>query len=743
MFPLRVFIVCLLLAALGQIPARPSAAPAAGRSPSPADLVNERIGTAADGQTYPSTGVPFSMTEWTPQTRAGETKCIAPYYLADTQIQGFRGSHFLSGSCAQDYGSFTLMPLRDGTKLGAEQWGAGFSRQSEVARPYKYTVDLDSGTHAEITGTQRSGMMRFRYPAGQKVGFLGVEANLRLGHGTVRIDPQRQEITGQNPVYRIYAGDGRPAGFSGWVVVQFDQRFEVGGTWSGAKRADGAVEQAADSMPLGAFVSFKLPASGVLRVRIGTSFVSLDEARKNLKAEVADWDFDAVAEKAHQAWNLALGAVEIPGNSPDQVTFYTALYHAMLLPRTFSDVSGTYPKFADAQTTERAEGFTYYCDYSVWDTFRGVHPLFTILQPERDLDMVKSLIAKGEQGEYLPIFPAWNSYTTEMTGDHATAIITDAYVKGIRGFDAAAAYTLMRRNALDQPSFELYKNGRGRRALDSYIRYGYIPLEDKVPYAFHANEQVSRTLDYAYDDFQVSVMAKELGHTEDAIRFAKRSQDWRNVIDPAVGFARGRHSDGSWITPFNPAEKASYVTESTPFVYTFFVLHDVPGLIQLLGGPKAFEAKLDALFARGLYDHGNEPSHHIAYLYDEAGVPWKTQRQVHEIMTKLYRNAANGLAGNDDAGQMSAWYVLSAMGLYPVTPGTPRYEIGTPHFDEMVLHPGAGKPLRIVAKGAEAGAFYVKSVTLNGKKLDRWYLLQQEIVGGGTLVFEMSKEPEL
>jgi predicted alpha-1,2-mannosidase len=718
------------------------AAPVTGPSKSPADLVNERIGTAAEGQTYPSTGVPFAMTQWTPQTQAGETKCVPPYYFADKQINGFRGSHFLSGSCAQDYGSFTLMPLNDGTKLGAAQWGTGFSRQSEVARPYKYTVDLDSNIHAEMTGTQRSGMMSFRFPTGKTVGFVGLENNLRLGHGTVRIDLKRQEITGENPVYRIYAGAGRPAGFSGWVVLQFDHPFEAGGTWSGARRADGMLQQGADATPLGAFVSFKLPKDHVVHVRIGTSFVSLEEARKNLQAEIPDWDFDTVAAKARHAWDAALGAVKIGGNSPDAVTFYTAMYHAMMLPRTFSDVSGSYPRFADGKTIEQAKGFTYYCDYSAWDTFRGVHPLFTLLQPQRDLDMVKSLIAKGEQGGYLPIFPAWNSYTTEMTGDYTTAIITDAYVKGIRGFDAEQAYRLMRKSALEKPDEALYEGGRGRRALDSYLKYGYVPLEDPVPFAFHGNEQVSRTLDYAYADFEVGVMAKALGHAEDAALFAKRSENWRNVIDPAVGFARGRHADGSWATPFDPAAKATYVTESTPFVYTFFVLHDEPGLIQVLGGSKAFEAKLDTLFARGLYDHGNEPSHHIAYLYNDAGVAWKTQSHVHQIMTTLYHDAPDGLAGNDDAGQMSAWYVLSAMGFYPVTPGTTRYEIGTPHFDDLVLHPGNGKPLHIVAKGAESGAFYVKSVTLNGFRLGRRYLEQQEIVGGGELVFEMSKEPQ-
>jgi predicted alpha-1,2-mannosidase len=733
--------------------------PVPAQTTSPADQVNVMIGTAAEGQTFPATGVPFAMTQWTPQTREGETKCIAPYYAADTRIQGFRASHFLSGSCAQDYGSFTLMPLATPARLDAEGRSSAFSRASEVATPYFYSVDLaSSGIRAEITGTQRSGIMRFRFPKGTKTGWIALEDNIRLGRGSVHIDLTAQEITGQNPVYRIYAGNGTPAGFSGYAVVQFDQPFTIGGTWSGTgsgtTRQDASADQSADAAPAGAFVRFNLPPDGVVQVRIGTSFTSIDQARRNLAAEIPNWNFDAAAANAKSAWNDALSKIEIAGpagarsgersneRSNDRTIFYTALYHAMLLPRVFSDVSGTYPRFASGTTVETARDFTYYDDYSIWDTFRAVHPLLTILDPERDRDMVKSLIAKGEQGGFLPIFPAWNSYTNEMTGDYAGAIITDAYVKGIRGFDANAAYRLLRKNATEEPTDPaLYRNGRGRRALDSYVKYGYIPLEDHVPYAFHADEQVSRTLDYAYSDFIAGTLAHSLGHTEDAALFAKRSGNWRNVIDTEGGFARGRHADGSWITPFDPAQKATYVTESTPFVYTFFVLHDIPGLIATLGGPQPFIAKLDELFARNLYDHGNEPSHHIAYLYDDAGAAWKTQQRVHEISTTLYKNTPDGLAGNDDAGQMSAWYVFSALGFYPVTPGTPRYSIGTPRFDDVTVRVGSGKTLHILAPGAESGRFYIHSVRLNGKTLDRTYILHSEIAAGGELSFEMSDKP--
>ncbi len=709
----------------------------------PADLVNEMIGTAADGQTFPATGVPFGMTQWTPQTREGERKCVAPYYFADTKLQGFRGSHFPSGSCAQDYGSFTVMPLTSSARLDAEGRASAFTHSDEQARPYGYSVDLaSSGIHAAITGSARSALMEFRFPATQATGWIDVEDNLRLGEGAIHIDPKRQEITGFNPVYRIYAGDGQSAGFSGYIVVQFDEPFVVGGTWSGMDRQEGALDRVGHGGSLGAYVRFELPTDRVLHVRIGTSFVSVDEARRNLQAEMPDFDFGAAEQRAKTAWNRALDRISVDGDATDRRIFYSALYHAMQLPRIYSDRSGTYPSFAGGQPIRHARGFAYYGDYSVWDTFRAVHPMLTIIDRDRDRDMVRSLIAMGEQGGYLPIFPAWNEYTNEMIGDHAVAIIADAYVKGIRGFDAEAAYQLMRKNATETPTdAALYRDGRGRRELRVYAQLGYIPLEDHVPFAFHKDEQVSRTLEYAFDDFEVSQMARSLGHTADAALFARRAQNWRKVIDPQTGFARGRHADGSWVTPFDPGKPASYITEGLPWQYTFFVPQDIAGLIALEHGAQGFIDKLDGLFAGGFYDHGNEPSHHIAYLYDDAGAAWKTQQRVHAIMTTLYRDSPDGLAGNDDAGQMSAWYVMSAMGLYAVTPGTPRYSIGTPHFDSMWVQVAPSRRLHIVARGAEQGRYSIRSIKLNGKAIRRSYLLQSELLGGGELVFEMSAEP--
>ena len=716
---------------------------AAGQSATPADAVNPLIGTAGDGQTLPAAGVPFGMTQWTPQTRDGEAKCIAPYYEKDTRIQGFRGSHFLSGSCTQDYGSVTVMPTTGPLKVSPTERASAFQHSTETARPYRYDVTLeDYGIRASVAATSRGAILEFRYPAAANAWIL-VQSNSRPGEGEIRIDADRHEISGYNPVHRLYAGAGKPAGFSGYFVVRFDRPLRKTGVWSGAQVEDGKLVQAGTNGAPGAYIGFPTASGEVVRVKVGTSFTSIEEARRNLDSEVPGWNLDEVAQRSRASWDDELSRIEVRDPSESRRrTFYTAMYHAMQVPRAFSDVRGTYPGFAGSGRTETAHGFTYYCDFSLWDTFRSEHPLLLILDPERSRDMMQSLVAKGEQGGWLPVFPAWNSYTQEMIGDHAVAMIADAYMKGIRGFDAAEAYRLMRQNAMETPkSHEAYVDGRGRRALESYLKYGYIPLEDPVREAFHQREQVSRTLEYAYDDWALSRMAAALGKSEDEKIFLARALNYRNVIDPSTGFARGRHAGGTWDSPFDPGGKYGYITEGLPFQYTFFVPHDIEGLIGLTGGRAAFIEKLDTLFARNYYDHGNEPSHHLAYLYDYAGAPWKTQQRVRQVMEEQYRDSAAGIAGNDDGGQMSAWYVMSALGFYSVCPGQPLYQIGTPLFDEVVIHAPGGKPFAIRARGASAGRTYIQSATLNGKSISRTWISHAEILAGGELVFVMGSQP--
>ena len=709
-----------------------------------ADLVNPLVGTTAQGQTYPAVGVPFGMTQWTPATQDSETKGVVPYYYPDNIFRGIRGSHFLSGSAMQDYGSFQVLAGAGGFSWRGHAPVSRLSHDTEHAAPYLYQVELpDLGVSASVTGTTRCGMLRFVF---HKAGpaWIDVQNDARSGDGDLIVDTARQEIMGWNRVRRIYAGQGKPAGFSGYVVVEFDHPFHAGGTWSGSELRRDNTHQASDASPSGAFVAFDVKPGETVLARVGTSFVSIDEARRNLRAEIPGWSFETVEQASRAVWDQSLGAVEVAGRNTDRRIFYTAMYHALQAPRIFDDASGAYPKFAGGQSIETARGFTYYDDFSIWDTFRAVHPLFTIIDPHRDAEMIQSLIVKGDQSGFLPTFPAWNSDTAEMDGDHGVAIIGDAYLKGIRGFDIQEAYRLMRKNAFESPASEAeYLDGRGRRALESYLKYGYVPLEDTVPGAPlpHKNEQVSRTLDYAYDDFVLAEIAEALGKTKDAAMFDKRAQNYRNVIDPVTGFARGRHADGSWVTPFDPAKPASYITEGLPFQFTFYVLQDIPGLIALEHGRCGFVAKLDELFVMNLYDQGNEPSHHIAYLYDYADEAFKTQQHVAEERAAGYKDQPGGLIGNDDAGQMSAWYILSALGFYQVTPGIPRYAIGTPLFPDAKIHLPNGRVFHIVARRASSQDVYIQSATLNGKPLTRFWLTHAEIASGGTLVFRMSPQP--
>jgi len=718
--------------------------PAMVRGQRLADLVDPWVGTANEGQTYPGVGTPFGMTQWTPATQDSERKGLVPYYYADRTFRGIRGSHFLSGSAMQDYGSFQLLAGSGAFRWQGHAPTARFSHDAEHAAPYLYKVELpDLGVTASVTGTARCGLLRFAFHRGGAA-WIDVQNNARAGDGSLTVDTAGHQISGWNKVRRIYAGQGKLAGFSGYVVVEFDHAFHVGGTWSGPEVHPGSTSQTTEASPTGGYVTFDVKPGEVVLARVGTSFVSIDEARKNLRAEIPAWDFAKVEQKSRAAWEKALGTIEVTGDSVDRRIFYTAMYHALQLPRIFSDVSGTYPRFAGGQSIETARGFTYYDDFSTWDTFRAEHPLLTIVDPKDDADMIQSLIVKGEQGRFLPTFPAWNSHTAEMDGDHGVAIIGDAYLKGIRGFDIEEAYRLMRKNALESPASEAeYLDGEGRRALDSYLKYGFIPLEDSVPGAPlpHKNEQVSRTLDYAYDDFVLAEVARALGKPEDEAIFRKRAQNYRNVIDPETGFARGRHADGTWVTPFDPAEKASYITEGLPYQFTFYVLQDIPGLIALEHGNSGFISKLDELFAKNLYDQGNEPSHHIAYLYDYAGAAFKTQQHVAEERVASYKDEPGGLIGNDDAGQMSAWYILSALGFYQVTPGIPRYAIGSPLFADAKIHLPNGKIFQIVVKRNTARAPYIQSAMLNGKPLERFWLTHEEIVSGGTLIFKMSSTP--
>jgi predicted alpha-1,2-mannosidase len=709
----------------------------------PYRMVDPRIGTANDGQTYPVVGMPFGMTGWTPETQPTEEKCLSPYYYKDSKITGFRGSHWLSGSCTQDYGSVSLMPVTGQLKVTPAARASRFSHNSEIMSPAYYSVFLqDYQTKVELTGTARAGMLRLTYPPGG-LRHLLMQPNVRVGQGFIEVRPAQREIVGYNPVVRIYQGAGKPAGFSGYFAVRFRENVADFGVWCGEEISKHSRKVSEPCHQPGAFLTFADTASAQIVVKVGTSFTSIEEAEKNLDAEESGWDFEEVHHAAETAWRRIFKRIDIEGGTPEERTiFYTALFHASLAPRIVSDANGTYNGFSqEGRLHHAAAGSAYYDDFSLWDTFRALHPLLTILEPDRDQQMVQSLIDKGEQGGFLPIFPTWNSYTSEMIGDHAVAVIADAYAKGLRNFDVASAWRLIKQNAFVTPPRDQYIEGKGRRALDSYKRYGFIPLDDEVLDAFHHHEQVSRTLEYAYDDYVGSQFAAALGHIQDAEILRKRSANWRNIFDPSVGFVRGRYANGQWVVPFDPSKPASFITEGVPWQYTFFVPQDAHGLIQASGGPSRFIAKLDGLFAEGLYNQGNEPSHGIAYLYNNAGAPWKAQQHLRQIMLSQYHTGPDGLPGNDDAGQISAWYVLSAMGFYPECPGTPFYSIGSPLFTRIVIHQDNGKDFTILAPQNSAKNIFLQSAKLNGRLLRQLEFSHKDIVDGSTLILQMGEEP--
>ena len=470
----------------------------------------DKNSTEERGQNMPAVGIPHGMTNWVAQTQATEQKCHPPYYYFQDAIQGFRASHWMNGSCTQDYGSVTLMPLCGTLEINPAKRASAFSHAGETASPSYYSVDLeDYAIHAELSGLSRSAIMRFSF---QKEGdrYLVIEPNSDEGCAYIHINPGTREIIGYNPVHRIYQGYGKKAGFNGHFVIRIDEEIVEYGIWKNEELTSGEKTAKGDGSPVGAWVKLASLHSGKATIKIGTSFTSIDNARKNMDTEMPGWDFDKVRQASADTWYRALGQIAVESTDETAKTkFYTALYNAHFLPRTFSDVDGSYPKFDGGEKIMRMEDGTYYCDFSQWDTYRAVHPLFSILNPSRNGDMAHSLVLKGQQGGWLPIFPSWNSYTAAMIGDHCISMIGDAIMKDTPGFDYEEAYALMRKNAFTpNPDSTSYKDGKGRRALDSYLKYGFVPLEDPVKEAFHRREQVSRTLEYAYDDFVLAQVAK-------------------------------------------------------------------------------------------------------------------------------------------------------------------------------------------------------------------------------------------
>ena len=681
-------------------------------------------GSEEHGQTLPAVLSPNGQNFWTPQTRDTEKKCQAPFYYTDSLFQGIRNSHWIVGGCTQDYGSFTLAALGGKLRLKPEERATPFSHTDEISHPHYYAVHLyKEHLKLEMTGSSHAAIFRIT-PEQDGPVHIVLNHNSDAGEGYLEIDPQNKTIYGYNPVHRIYQGWGEPAGFSGHFMLR---AYDVTGSPLATKGTQEIVDSGCDS--LCAWFTFNGKANEPIILKAATSFTSKENCEDNFAVEAEPHDFDSMMEHLAKQWIERLHTIDVEDTDTARVNqFYGALYRASFLPREMSDASGGYPKFADGSIVAPRESNPrkYYGDFSMWDTYRAVHPLYSIIAPKESADMMQSLVTMYEEGGWLPIFPCWNSYTAAMIGDHCSVALADAYIKGIRDFNVEKAYEGMRKNAFETPaSYEDYKNGMGRRALESYLKYGYIPMEDSVKEAYHREEQTSRTLEYAFDDFAVAQLAKALGKDQDYQELMRRSENWRNVINPKTGYCDGRHAprqisrrknDGGLFednTDF--IHRKPWITEGAACHYTWYVPHNVEGLVEMLGGPRKFEAKLDSMFTEGRYWHGNEPCHQIAYLYDFIGKREKAIQRVAHILDTEYNDTPGGLSGNDDAGQMSAWYIFSSMGFYPVCPATDRYMLSAPRFQKITLNFDNGKHFVITPESLPR---------------DRNYITHHEIIGG-------------
>jgi predicted alpha-1,2-mannosidase len=686
-------------------------------------LIGSGSGKIGYGGTMPFVTPPFGMTDWTPQTRQNKLGGVS-YKYDDTAISGFMGTH-QPAIWMGDYGYVTLMPEIGDLKTTPEARQLSFQHKDEIARPDYYSVWLEVADgrriHAEMTATERCAYMRFTFPKGAQPRIV-VEAS-RPGIAGQAL-AAKDEITGYNPD-RVDAGLGpfKLPNFKGYFAVEFRQVPKTSGVYGPH------TQPAAEST--GAWASFA-PDTEVVELRVGTSFLSIEQARANLKAQIPAWDFAAVQRKLRATWNEKLSRISVEGATDDQQKIvYTALYHALLYPRIFSENGHYYSAFDDQ--IHPGESYT---AYSIWDTFRAENSLLTLVAPERIPGMVTALLQNYKEGGFMPKWPN-PSYTNIMIGTHADSLVAEALRKNFPGIDRNLAWTAVYKDAMTPPDDDTKHHWFDREPHTPYEARGgltYSKVLGFVPNDKTA-ESASRTLEDAYDDWCVAQVAKALGKTKDYEFFLNRSLNYKHIFNPATGFMQAKNSDGSWAS-----EKDGW-TEGDHWVYTFAVFHDLPGLEALMGGPDKYNALLDQHFSGGHNIHSNEPSHHYPYLYDFSGEPWKTQAKVRQVANAEYANLPSGIDGDDDCGQMSAWYLFSAFGFYPVNPASGDYMIGSPLFRRMSLRLASGKTFTVLAENNSETNVYIESATLDGKPLEKPVITWEEIQSGATLKLEMGPNP--
>jgi len=701
-------------------------------SQNPLSYVNPFIGTGGHGHTYPGATAPFGMVQLSPDTRIDmmDWDGCSGYHFSDSTIYGFSHTH-LSGTGVSDYGDILFMPATGGARLEPEEYASPFKKSTEKAEAGYYSVFLERDRIlCEMTATERVGVHKYSFPLNQEKGALLID----LRHRDEVLESQLsivndQEIAG----YRISKSWAQEQHI--YFVVRFNKPFFNSIALDMAKnpREAAPVVNSKAIVGLLGFYNEQTP----LVVTVGISGTSIEGARRNLEAECPDFDFEKVKAATQEKWRKQLAKIEVEGGSTDQKTiFYTALYHTMIAPNLWNDVDGRY-RGRDNRIHDNP-GHEVYTVFSLWDTHRALHPLHTILEPKRTGSFIQTFLRQYEQSGVLPVWELAANETNCMIGYHSIPVIADAYAKGIRDFNLPLALEAMEKT--------MHQN---RPDLDAYRLSGYIQ-------SFQSPESVSKTLEYAYDDWCIAQLAKAAGKTDLYQTSIRRAQQYQNLFDPSTRFFRAKKNAG-WYTPFDPYEVNFNYTEANAWQYRFSAQQDISGLIRLMGGPEQFENQLDSLFATtsrttgrnqaditgliGQYVHGNEPSHHIAYLYNYVGKPWKTQQRIRQILDEQYANRPDGLSGNEDCGQMSAWYVLSAMGFYPVLPGSDTYVFGTPLFEKVTLHLDNDRSFVVQAPGVSAQKRFIKSASLNGKTYAKTWFSHADLTNGGEITFDMSDQP--
>ena len=703
------------------------------------EYVNPFIGTDFTGNTYPGAQAPFGMVQLSPDNGLPGWDRISGYFYPDSTIAGFSHTH-LSGTGAGDLYDISFMPVTLPYKEADAPLGIHslFSHDEETASAGYYQVRLkDYDINVELTATERCGIQRYTFPEADAAIFL----NLRKAMNWDFTNDTRIEVVDSVTIQGYRFSDGWARDQHIYFRTRFSKPFASVQLDTAAVIKDG---KRIGSSAIARF-DFHTSAGEQILVTTAISGVSMEGAARNLAAEAPADDFDKYLAVTRKNWNEQLSKVEIKSNDIDEkVKFYTALYHSMLAPTIYSDMDGAY--YGPDKQVHQADGWTNYSTFSLWDTYRAAHPLYTYIEPQRVNDMVKSFLAFSEQNGRLPVWNFYGSETDMMIGYHAVPVIVDAYLKGIGDFDPKKALAACVATA----NIDEY------RGIGLYKKYGYVPY-DVTDHYNSENWSLSKTLEYAYDDYCIARMAEKLGEKQIADEFYKRSRNYKNVYNSQTTFMQPRNNKGSFIEDFSPDDYTPHICESNGWQYFWSVQQDVDGLISLVGGKERFAQKLDSMFTYnpsadedlpifstgmiGQYAHGNEPSHHVIYLFNAIGQPWKTQKYAAEVMHELYKNTPAGLCGNEDCGQMSAWYVFSAMGFYPVDPISGKYEIGTPMYPEMKMHLANGKIFTILAPAVSKENIYIQSVKLDGKPYDKSYITHEQIMNGSIFEFEMGNKP--